>query len=75
MHTLMEYRHKSIHSELLKIRDKYSMLHLDALILVYHFAKISDGAILEIGAFVGGDHNDVALDQFTVQLPPSGGTP
>jgi predicted O-methyltransferase YrrM len=54
MHTLMEYRHKSIHSELLKIRDKYSMLHLDALILVYHFAKISDGAILEIGAFVGG---------------------
>ena len=54
MHTLMEYRHKSIHSELLKIRDKYSMLHLDALILVYHFAKISCGAILEIGAFVGG---------------------
>ncbi len=30
------------------------MLHLDALILVYHFAKISSGAILEIGAFVGG---------------------
>ena len=30
------------------------MLHLDALILVYHFAKISAGAILEIGAFVGG---------------------
>src|SRR5881398_417271 len=54
MHTLMEYRHQPIHSELLKIRDKYSMLHLDALILVYHFAKISDGAILEIGAFVGG---------------------
>jgi len=54
MHTLMEYRHKPIHSDLLKIRDKYSMLHLDALILVYHFAKISAGAILEIGAFVGG---------------------
>ena len=54
MHTLMEYRHKSIHSELLKIRNKYSMLHLDVLILVYHFAKISSGAILEIGAFVGG---------------------
>jgi predicted O-methyltransferase YrrM len=54
MHTLMEYRHKSIHSEMLKIRDNYSMLHLDALILIYHFAKISAGAILEIGAFVGG---------------------
>ena len=54
MHTLMEYRHKPIHSALLKIRDKYSMLHLDVLLLVYHFAKICSGAILEIGAFVGG---------------------
>jgi predicted O-methyltransferase YrrM len=54
MHTLMEYRHKPIHSALLKVRDKYSMLHLDVLILVYHFAKICSGAILEIGAFIGG---------------------
>jgi predicted O-methyltransferase YrrM len=54
MHTLMEYRHEPIHSKLLKIRDKYSMLHLDVLILVYHFAKICSGNILEIGAFVGG---------------------
>jgi predicted O-methyltransferase YrrM len=54
MHRLMAYRHEPIHSELLKIRDKYSMLHLDVLILIYHFAKICPGAILEIGAFVGG---------------------
>ncbi|MGA7275066.1 MAG: N-acetyltransferase family protein, partial [Candidatus Udaeobacter sp.] len=54
MHTLMQYRHEPIHSELSKIRDKYSMLHLDALILIYHFAKICSGNILEIGAFVGG---------------------
>ena len=54
MHTLMQYRHEPIHSELMKIRDKYSMLHLDVLILVYHFAKLCSGAILEIGAFVGG---------------------
>jgi hypothetical protein len=54
MHTLMQYRHEPIHSELLKIRDKYSMLHLDVLILIYHFAKLCSGAILEIGAFVGG---------------------
>ena len=54
MHTLMQYRHEPIHSELLKIRDKYSMLHLDVLILIYHFAKICSGHILEIGAFVGG---------------------
>jgi L-amino acid N-acyltransferase YncA len=54
MHTVMQYRHEPIHSQLLKMRDKYSMLHLDALILIYHFAKICSGAILEIGAFVGG---------------------
>ena len=30
------------------------MLHVDVLILVYHFAKLCSGAILEIGAFVGG---------------------
>jgi len=54
MHTLMAYRHEPIHSELMKIRDKYSMLHLDVLILIYHFAKLCSGAILEIGTFVGG---------------------
>src|SRR5215212_9477513 len=54
MHTLIEYRQEPIHSRLLKIRDRYSMLHLDVLILIYHFAKICSGHILEIGAFVGG---------------------
>src|SRR5436190_15738170 len=54
MHRLMAYRHQPIHSELMKIRDKYSMLHVDVLILIYHFAKLCSGAILEIGAFVGG---------------------
>src|SRR5919197_1144407 len=54
MHTLMAYRHEPIHSELMNVRDRYSMLHLDVLILIYHFAKICSGAILEIGAFVGG---------------------
>src|SRR5207247_9396516 len=54
MHTHMEYLQEPIHSKLLKIRDKYSMLHLDVLILIYHFARICSGNILEIGAFVGG---------------------
>src|SRR5689334_10080376 len=34
MYLLMQYRHESIHSKLLKIRDEYSMLHLDVLILI-----------------------------------------
>ncbi len=54
MYLLMQYRHEPIHSKLLKIRDKYSMLHLDVLILIYHFAKVCSDNILEIGAFVGG---------------------
>jgi L-amino acid N-acyltransferase YncA/predicted O-methyltransferase YrrM len=61
MHTLMEYRQEPIHSKLLKIRDKYSMLHLDALILIYHFAKVCSGNILEIGAFIGGGTIAAAL--------------
>jgi L-amino acid N-acyltransferase YncA/predicted O-methyltransferase YrrM len=54
MQTLMHYRQKPLHSALQKIRDKYSMLHLDVLILIYHFSKTCAGSILEIGAFVGG---------------------
>ena len=54
MHTLMEYRQEPIHGELDKIRKKYSMLHLDVLLLIYHFAKTGTGEILEIGAFLGG---------------------
>src|SRR5213083_3257546 len=38
MRTLMHYRQEPIHSALLKIRNKYSMLHLDVLLLIYHFA-------------------------------------
>src|SRR5438876_2547954 len=54
MRTLMHYRQEPIHSALLKIRNKYSMLHLDVLLLIYHFAKMCSGAVLEIGAFIGG---------------------
>jgi predicted O-methyltransferase YrrM len=61
MYRLMAYRHEPIHSELMRIRDKYSMLHLDVLILIYHFAKFCSGAILEIGAFVGGGTIAAAL--------------
>ena len=54
MQTVMHYRQEPIHSALLKMRDKYSMLHVDVLLLIYHFAKSCSGSILEIGAFVGG---------------------
>lgn len=53
MRALMQYRQAPIHWQLIGIRDKYSMLHLDVLLLIYHFAKVCHGALLEVGAFVG----------------------
>src|SRR5215471_10113615 len=80
MHRVMSYRHEPIHSKLMKIRDNYSMLHLDVLILIYHFAKLSAGAILEIGAFVGGATIAAALgvrdsgrEKKLITIEPGGG--
>jgi phosphinothricin acetyltransferase len=53
MRALMHYRQAPIHWQMIRIRDKYSMLHLDVLLLIYHFAKVCHGAIVEVGAFVG----------------------
>ena len=54
MQKLIEYRHqKALHHQLMKAAD-HSMLDIDVLVLVYHFARVSEGAILEIGSFVGG---------------------
>jgi predicted O-methyltransferase YrrM len=40
---------------------EHSMLGIDALVLIYHFAKLSVGDILEIGAYVGGATIAIAL--------------
>jgi predicted O-methyltransferase YrrM len=54
MEKLIEYRHqKALHHQLMKAAE-HSMLDIDVLVLVYHFARQSEGAILEIGSFVGG---------------------
>jgi predicted O-methyltransferase YrrM len=61
MHTLMKYRPQAIYRRLQTIGENYSMLHLDVLTLLYHFAKICSGQVLEIGAFIGGATIAVAL--------------
>jgi predicted O-methyltransferase YrrM len=54
MQRLIEYRYqKALHHQIGKAGD-HSMLAVDVLVLIYHFAKISEGSILEIGSFVGG---------------------
>jgi cephalosporin hydroxylase len=54
MFALIQYRHQSIHYRLRKMGRRVSMLHTDALQLIYHIARICHGCILEIGAFRGG---------------------
>jgi predicted O-methyltransferase YrrM len=61
MQTLIEYRHHPINSQLQEIRKRHSMLHLDVLTLIYHFAKTSRGDVLEIGPYLGGSTIVAAL--------------
>ena len=48
MYKLMEYRNQEIRHRLEKVGRAASMLHLDVLLLIYHFAKFGTGNILEI---------------------------
>src|SRR5436189_2963703 len=54
MYRLMEYRNQEIRHRLEKVGRAASMLHLDVLLLIYHFAKFGSGNILEIGPYIGG---------------------
>src|SRR5437867_877301 len=54
MYALMQYRHEPVNRRLHKMGKRESMLHTDALQLIYHLARICQGCILEIGAFRGG---------------------
>lgn len=61
MQRLIEYRYqKALHHRLMKAAD-HSMLDIDVLVLIYHMAKASQGAILEIGSFLGASTIAVGL--------------
>ena len=51
---LMEYRSSDVRHRLEKVGREASMLHMDVLLLLYHFARFGEGNILEIGPYVGG---------------------
>jgi cephalosporin hydroxylase len=51
---LMEYRSHEIRHRLEKVGRAASMLHMDVLLLIYHFARFGAGNILEIGPYLGG---------------------
>ena len=50
----MEYRSAEVRQRLEKVGRQASMLHVDVLLLIYHFARFSAGDVLEIGPYVGG---------------------
>jgi predicted O-methyltransferase YrrM len=61
MQKLIAYRYeKALHHRLMKAAD-HSMLDIDVLVLIYHMAKVSEGAILEIGSFLGASTIAAAL--------------
>ncbi len=54
MRKLIEYRQqKALHHQLMKAAE-CSMLGIDAIVMLYHFAKVCSGDILEIGSYIGG---------------------
>ena len=54
MYKLMEYRSHEVRHRLEKVGRAASMLHMDVLLLIYHFARFGAGNILEIGPYIGG---------------------
>jgi len=54
MRNLIEYRQqRALYHQLMKAAD-CSMLGIDAIVMLYHCAKVSVGDILEVGAYTGG---------------------
>jgi len=61
MRKLIEYRQqKALHHQLMKAAER-SMLGIDAIVMLYHCAKVSLGDILEIGSYIGGDTIAMAM--------------
>ncbi len=61
MAKLMDYRRQDVRHRMEKVWRKASMLHVDVLLLIYHFAKVCAGNILEIGPYIGGSTIAAAL--------------
>jgi len=51
---LMEYRSSDVRHRLEKVGREASMLHIDVLLLIYHFARFGAGNVFEIGPYIGG---------------------
>src|SRR5437870_9413917 len=54
LRTLMEYRSAEVRQRLEKVGREASMLHMDVLLLIYHFARFGAGTVLATGRYVGG---------------------
>src|SRR5438105_15790224 len=61
LRTLMEYRSSDVPQRVEKVGPAASMLHMDVLLLIYHFARFSEDNIHEIGPYIGGSTVAAAL--------------
>ena len=59
--SLVAARRLPVSAKLRTVGEKHSMLHHDVLLLLYHFAQICEGQILEIGPYVGGSSIAMAM--------------
>jgi len=50
----LEYRSAEVRHRLENVGREALMLHMDVLLLIYHFARFAAGNILEIGPYIGG---------------------
>lgn len=48
------YRSLSIYAEFSRLNQSIAMVHPDVLALLYHFSAYGEGAVLELGTFIGG---------------------
>jgi len=54
LRSLMEYRSSEVRHRLEEVGRAASMLHIDVLLLIYHFARFAEGNVLEIKPYIGG---------------------
>jgi predicted O-methyltransferase YrrM len=61
MAKLMDYRRQDVRHRMERVWRKASMLHVDVLMLIYHFGRVCAGNIFEIGPYIGGSTIAAAL--------------
>jgi len=66
LRTLMEYRSAEVRQRLEKVGREASMLHMDVLLLIYHFPRFGAGNVLEIDPYIGDQRSPRRLARMSL---------